>query len=195
MTKDALLNRIRRRAFSRGAAMVEGAFMALIFALFFNLMVWCAGLYLAKIQSSELSRYETFYYASHDCKGGVPTYKTLDFKRVNANAPNATPAEEGSDPPSVPPANDPNLGQVAPDQGAFGPGANGQGFTVRHTVSLQFTWKWGGLSWWSQAVNGNGSVVTESYVMCNEGPYGINILSFLANFVQQAWNTVSTALK
>jgi hypothetical protein len=80
MDKNALFGRIRRRSRGRrGAAMVEGAMVAGLWAVFFNLAVWIAFVYLAKIETQSAARYQTFYFANHDCQGEVPAYGESSF--------------------------------------------------------------------------------------------------------------------
>lgn len=195
MINPAIL-RSKRRSAKRGAAMVEGAFMALIMCLLWNLMVYCAGMYLAKLDSVYIAKYSTFWYSAHDCgrdplaAGMPPKYKDSPFTpNVILNPPSA----EGDDSANSGGADSSgcnqntggagtsNCGQIYGNQGY-----TKQSFFIKGRVETNFTWSWQRPPWWSTALSGNGKVMSESYVMCNEGPYGLKVWDFLGNVIGSA---------
>lgn len=179
--------RIRKRRRSRGAAMVEGAFLALIFCLFWNLLVYCAGMYLSKIESVQVARAAVFYYASHDCGMSPESDSSAKpdgkFKQPIFNpkikADRNTAVDTDSDCKDNGGQNStPTCKQASGDRGS-------QGFIGHANVETKFTWNWNRPAWWVGAASGQGKTTSDSFVMCNEGPYGINIFSFLGNFIKQ----------
>lgn len=176
--------RIRRRKGQRGAAMVEGAFMALIMCLLWNLLVYCAGLYLAKLESVYVVKYATFWYASHDCKGTPPGYKNPIFSPVTTLG---KPDQEQVD------QDCPNgAGNGTPDCTSV---RSTSGFTTASffasgQTKTKFTWSWQRPQWWATALSGQGTVHSEAYVMCNEGPYGIALWDYIPDLLKQIAGTV-----
>jgi hypothetical protein len=191
---NPVILRSKRRAAKRGAAMVEGAFMALIMCLLWNLMVYCAGMYLAKLESVYVAKYATFWYSAHDCgkapinAGMPPAYGVSAFQPVvTLNPDGATDVDNQNSGGNNCPSNNQNNGGGATDCGQVrGDGFGQQSFFSKGHVDTQFTWSWQRPPWWSTALSGTGKVGSDSYVMCNEGPYGINVFKFMGNVISQA---------
>lgn len=188
LKKCASKARVRARAAQRGTAMVEGAFLAIIFALIFNLCVFSAGMYMAKIESAQVARYHAFYFASHNCAGGIPGYQTPKFPvQVAAGvyepgepSGQAFPSSGGGSPPAT---------EGSQMMGSGQGGKNADGLIVCMTAKSTSTWAWNRPSWYANALSGNADVTSISCVMCNEKAYGVNVLSFLGNLLSQLWNT------
>lgn len=192
---QTLKNRARRRASQRGAAMVEGAFLSIIFALIFNLCVFSAGMYMAKIESAQVARYHTFYYATHNCEGSVPDYVTPKFKVLGVTKGALEKGESSgqSFPSSQGGGSAPNPPSGGDMKGSGQGGSSADGFIVCETAQSRSTWAWTQPSWYASALSGNADVSSMSCVMCNEPPYGINVLSFLGNLLGQLWGTIKSA--
>jgi len=190
-----LKKRARLRASQRGAAMVEGAFLSIIFALIFNLCVFSAGMYMAKIESAQVSRYQAFYFATHNCEGTPPDYATPKFKVLKLEQGVPEPGESSGQqfPQSQGGGNAPSPPSSGDMQGSGKGGANADGFIVCWTATSRSTWAWTQPSWYAQALSGNADVRSSSCVMCNEKAYGINVLSFLGNLLSQLWGTIKSA--
>jgi len=192
---QVLKSRARRRASQRGAAMVEGAFLSIIFALIFNLCVFSAGMYMAKIESAQVARYTTFYYAVHNCEGAVPDYVSPKFKVLQITKGALEPGESSGQkfPDSNGGGGAPPPPQSGDMQGSGQGGAQADGFIVCETAQSRSTWAWTQPSWYATALSGNADVSSMSCVMCNEKPYGINVLSFLGTLLTQLWGTIKSA--
>lgn len=189
LKERALKERARARASQRGTAMVEGAFLSIIFALIFNLCVFSAGMYMAKIESAQVARYNAFYFATHNCAGSVPSYKTPKFPvQVDYEPPKPSGESSGATfPPSS--GSDPQVTDGSEMQGSGKGGTNTDGLIVCVTAKSTSTWAWNRPSWYANALSGNADVTSISCVMCNEKAYGVNVLSFLGNLLKQVWNT------
>lgn len=176
--------RMQKRARQRGAAMVEGAFMALIMCLLWNLLVVCAGLYLSKLETVYVSKHHAFWWASHDCKQQPPAYKTPVFNPSTMANPDDTKQLDQQCPQN-------GQGGGSPDCGTF----QGQGFgkdsLFAHTkTTASYQWSWQQPQWWAGALQG-GTVYSESFVMCNEGPYGLKVWDFLGTVLSQAIGAIT----
>jgi hypothetical protein len=189
MIHPAIL-RSKKRSAKRGAAMVEGAFMALIMCLIWNLMVYCAGMYLAKLESVYVVKYSTFWYASHDCGlkplqvGAPPSYKAAIFGPVTTLNQNDS-GQKDQDCPSN------NAGNGTPDcTSVQGKGFGKQQFFSKGHTDTKFTWSWQRPQWWATALSGDGTVGSDSYVMCNEGPYGLKVWDFLGSVLSQVVSNI-----
>jgi hypothetical protein len=172
--------------------MVEGAFMALIMCLLWNLMVYCAGMYLAKLESVYVARYATFWYASHDCgmppqtNAAPPAYKNAVFSPVTS----LNQADQQQTDQDCPAGN--NGGGTADCTSIQGGGFGTGSFFAKGHTETKFTWSWQRPPWWSTALSGTGKVVSDSYVMCNEGPYGVlSAWRFVGNVISQIIGSVS----
>lgn len=175
--------------------MVEGAFMALIMCLLWNLMVYCAGMYLAKLESVYVAKYSVFWYAAHDCGkapmsgiGMPPKYDTSIFQPVvTLNPDSGTDVDNQNTGGNNCPSNGGASGAGTADCGQVqSSGFSKQSFFSKGHVDTQFTWSWQRPPWWSTALSGTGKVGSDSYVMCNEGPYGIKAWDFMINVIGQA---------
>lgn len=167
--------------------MVEGAFMALIMCLIWNLMVYCAGLYLSKLESVYVVKYNTFWYSAHDCKGTPPDYKTPIFSpQTQIGPPQQADKDQQDCKDSGGNSGTPQCTQVAPS------GFGKSGFFANAQTKTKFTWSWQRPAWWSTAMSGTGTGIhSEAFVMCNEGPYGVNVFSFLKDFASQIVGAVT----
>jgi Flp pilus assembly protein TadG len=181
----------RARKNKRGAAMVEAAFLALIFALIWNLCIYISGVYMAKIESAYISRYATLYFAEHNCDTGVniPTYQKSTFNGASSNGGKQT-GEEGNNQ-----VDDPSSSSI---QGASTPTDMGQkkeGFFAKGKGTASWTYVWNNQSprwngYFNTALSGTSNVHSDSYVMCNEPKYGANAAKFFWNFVKDGFSTI-----
>lgn len=194
MINPAIL-RSKRRSAKRGAAMVEGAFMALIMCLIWNLMVYCAGLYLAKLESVYVVKYKTFWFASHDCglppikAGAPPEYKTGVFRSSTSLNQNDSGNQDQPCPQNSGGTGTANCTDVQSK------GFSKQQFFSRGTTNTSFTWSWQRPQWWATAMSGTGTVKSESAVMCNEGPYGLKVWDFIGAVFSQAAGAIMSGKK
>lgn len=189
LKRRALKERARARASQRGTAMVEGAFLSIIFALIFNLCVFSSGMYMAKIESAQVARYSAFYFATHNCAGSVPSYKTPKFPvQVTPGARERGEPSGAKFPDSS--GSDPQVTDGSQMQGSGKGGTNTDGFIVCVTAKSTSTWAWNRPSWYANALSGNADVTSISCVMCNEKAYGVNVLSFLGTLLSQLWKSI-----
>lgn len=149
------------RTRQRGAALVEAGIVAPMFAMMFILHVFIAGTYEAKIESAQTARADAFFYAGNNCSKG--------------NGDSAGESGQGTDPN----ANNQGQGGV-PSQP---PQMDNSIFIGHAKASKSFHNPIGGSS---QPAWQDKTVTSESWVMCNEGPYGMNVIKYIGGMIQQA---------
>lgn len=97
-SKQNLRRRTRRRARSRGAAMVEGIVVVSTMLIFLGLIVWTRQAYGMKLDLQQQTRSDALYYASHACEGSVGSAQQGTGGVVPGDNPAAGPASKASTP-------------------------------------------------------------------------------------------------
>jgi hypothetical protein len=188
--RTLLFERVERRRRKGGAAMVEGAFVGSIWVMLFNLCVFICGTYMAKIESTQLSRYHAFYFSSHNCEGEVPAYATQLYKSSGGSQSKA----EDSGVSEGQMRNGQDIGQTS--QGGYGATGDNDyrtSFFVTHAkgkAKFDFPDNINVLDGdpnrvrWTTALM-NREVFSESHVMCNEKKHGYNVFSMIGGQIGQ----------
>jgi len=163
---------IRSRVKGRGAALVEAGIVAPLFAMMFILHVYIAGVYEAKIESAQEARGNAFFYAGNNCKASTGHIDSGSGAGTDNNANNQ--GRQG-----IPDAPQGSNSQIMIGSGhgertfnnPIGGNANGNYQMPNQTLGV----------WQTK------TVTTDSYVMCNEGPYGMNAFSYIGGMISQAF--------
>ena len=172
-----------KRKYQRGAALVEAAIVAPIFAMFWLMMIHISGVYQYKIETSQESRYASFYRATNGCDGTTGAGAYHEANTVDGDGPSQTMGSGG-----MPSTNGTggSLGNVN--------GAQGNDSQLVATATSDATWSYtngasvdtaaGHFSLSSQQVE------TQSSVVCNEKPQGINVVGYLGNVVGEITSAI-----
>jgi hypothetical protein len=186
--RSQLFQRVERRRRKGGAAMVEGAFVGSIWVMLFNLCVFICGTYMAKIESSQVSRYQAFYYSAHNCTGDVPAYAKQLYPSGGAS--NSKSEDSGASQGGMTDGNDL---PATTNQGYGDDKKPETSFFVTHskaTAKFNFPDSVNVLDGdpnkvrWTTALM-NRPVFSESHVMCNEAAHGYNIVDVLKTQMNQ----------
>ncbi|CAN5342454.1 hypothetical protein BH09MYX1_BH09MYX1_06040 [soil metagenome] len=151
----------RRR--SRGAALVEAGIVAPIFAGIFLMSVYVGGVYETKYRSVNKSRGDGFGFASRNCEGG--NGDKSDDGVGNFDQTDGATAGEGS-----------GKGPDIPSD------ISGAVFTAHVQSTEKFVW------WFATNPVGGQQTKTihsDTFVMCNEKKHGLNVFTYLAQFIGQ----------
>ena len=148
-----------RRA--RGAALVEAGIVAPVFAGIWLMAVYVGGVYETKYKSVNKSRGDGFGYSSRNCESG--NGDTSDDGAGNFGQTNGADAANGS-----------GAGPDVPSE------ISGSVFTAHVKSKEDFVW------FFANNPTGGGATKTihsDTYVMCNEKKHGMNVLTYLKDFI------------
>jgi hypothetical protein len=81
----------------------------------------------------------------------------------------------------------PGAGNSTPDCSSVrsSAGFTATSFMASGNTKAKFTWSWQRPQWWATALSGTGTVQSDSYVMCNEGPYGVRLWDYIPDLMKQ----------
>lgn len=150
-----LKKQLMARRWSRGVAMVEGGILAPIFAMMMMMTVYLGGVYKVKYQSFMDARFHTWYNASNNCSPEGSS------ESLNSNG-YGTPSEA-------------NNGAGKNVDGDSQAGAS-ESWDVSHGQATE-TWDYAPTYKFNNG--GPKTIKTESWTMCNNRKYGMNIFSYL----------------
>lgn len=177
-----MTKRWKERQGRRGVAMVEAGILAPIFAMMMMLTIYLMGAYETKYRTTMMSRYAAFSYASNACSDD-------NFKPITNDLPT------GIKPGNL--SND-NQGSVTQQQDTSGGGGSNQytdgaqgsssassagaSMFQAHGTSTM-TWDYSP----TYKFNGGGAktITSESFVVCNTKPVGMNVFSYIKNLAIQ----------
>lgn len=157
------LRRSSWRARGRGAALVEAGIVAPVFAGIWLMSVYVGGVYETKYRSLNQSRGDGFGYASRNCETG--TGDTTDDGAGNFGQTDGAKAADGS-----------GKGPDVPSE------ISGSVFTAHVKSKKDFVWFFANNPAGEAATK---TVHSDTYVMCNEKKHGMNVLTYLGQFISQ----------
>jgi len=166
-----MTNTAKNRVRKRGVALVEAAIVAPVFAMLWLMMIHISGVYQYKIETAQESRYQAFYRATNSCtKNGSPPAGHTNGGADDSGGQTSSQTNDGS--------TDLSKGSSVPGSSAI---MSNSKFIAKGTVTA--TWNYNS----GASIEYTGStytvaaqdVKTDSYVLCNEEPSGINPISYL----------------